>query len=250
MSTSTRNSHCFVPGCKSGYKRKVKSETEVKCSFFSPSAKNLLLWSKAIRRADKEFSLKDRVCELHFLSDHIIREDKFTVGGDIVILPRERPLLRAGAVPCIFPNLPQDLSREATKPRRRAPVKHNAKTEAHTAVAGINDNGSTGERGSQISFSDLMNCHLSLAAKCPPGWASRANESVVCFGRVVLEENCLQCTVCVSVSSDEHVSVFYRNRKLSIECRLQSEEHLLEMINKVNSMGEFCGATGVGSEIP
>ena len=97
-------------------------------------------------------------------------------------------------------------------------------------------------------FGDLMNCHLSIEANCPPGWASRAYESVICFGKIVLEENCLQCTVCVSLSSEEQVSVFYKNRKLSIECRLQRQENLLEMINKVNSMSECCGATGVGSE--
>jgi len=127
MSTSAKNSHCFVPECKTGYRRKVKSDTEVKCSLFSPSTKNLLLWNKAIPRADKELSLKDRVCELHFHPHHIIREDKFTVGGETVVLPRERPMLHTDAVPCIFQNLPQYLSRKLTKPRRTL-VKHNAKT--------------------------------------------------------------------------------------------------------------------------
>src|SRR5688572_12812765 len=221
MSTTARNSHCFVPGCKTGYRRKGKSESEVRCSLFSPSHKNLLLWKKAIPRADKELSLKDRICELHFDSHHIIREDKFTVGSETVILPRVRPLLHTDAVPCIYPNLPQYLSRHV-KPRRTL-VKHSAKPEAHTEVPCKTNNGTTGELSPQMSFSDLINCHLSIAARCPPGWATRTNESVVCFGKIVLEENCLQCTVCVSISSKEQVSVFYRNRKLSIGFRLQTK---------------------------
>lgn len=266
MSTTARNSHCFVPGCKTGYKSKVKSGTVVKRSLFSPSTQNLALWNRAIPRADRKLSLKDRVCELHFHSHQITREDRFTVGGEIVILPRGRPLLHADAVPCIFPNLPQYFSQKVTKPRRIL-VKQNVETQSNIEVAGNSDiisgnnNRTTAEQlcppmsfcdlmttaelGPQFSFIELTNGHLCTLAQCPPGWVSRANDSAVCFGKVVLEGNCVQCTLCISVSSDEQVSVYNRNRKLPIECKLQSEEQLIKIISKVNSMTECCGATEV-----
>ena len=93
MSSMARNCNCFVPGCKTSYNRKVKSENDVRYRLFAPSAKNLLLWNKAIPRADKELSRANRICELHFQPHHIIREDKFKIGNDTVVLPRIRPLL-------------------------------------------------------------------------------------------------------------------------------------------------------------
>lgn len=253
MSATAKNSHCFVPGCKTGYRNKASSDTKIKCSLFSPSPKNLLLWSKSIPRADKQLSLKDRVCEIHFERHHIIHEDKFTVGGETVTLPRERPRLHTDAVPCIFPNLPQYLSRKVAKPRRKL-VKHDTIRQSDTETVGqynvtsCNNNGTSSELGQQMGFSDLRNCHLDIAAQCPPGWVSRANESVVCFGKIVLEDSCLQSTVNVSISSEEEVSVLSKNRKLPFGCKLQSQIQLMELIHKVNSMSECCGATGLGSE--
>lgn len=131
--SKTRNSHCFVPGCKTGYKTRVKSAPKVSCSLFTPSAKNLVLWDKAIPRADRRLSRKDRVCELHFHPQHVIRQYECTVGSDTVVIPRGRPLLHEDAVPCIFPNLPSYLS-EKVKPSLRRLVKHQTQTPSYVEV--------------------------------------------------------------------------------------------------------------------
>jgi len=114
---SSHNSHCFIPGCKTSY---VTKSAQPKCSLslFKVPDHKWSIWSSAISRADRQLTAKDRVCELHFHSEHVIREDKFRVGNDVVVLPRQRPRLHEDAVPCIFPNLFSYLTKERKLPRR------------------------------------------------------------------------------------------------------------------------------------
>lgn len=65
-----RNSKCFVPNCKTGYKT-----CRDKFSLFrAPKDKaELELWRKYIPRGDKNISERDVVCEKHFDSSDIIK---------------------------------------------------------------------------------------------------------------------------------------------------------------------------------
>jgi len=100
----SRNSHCFVLGCKTGYATK---SAQPKCSLSLLKAPDhkLSIWSSAIPRANRQLTAKDRVCELHFSPEHVICKNKFRVGNGVVVLPRQKPRLHEDAVPCIFSNL-------------------------------------------------------------------------------------------------------------------------------------------------
>ena len=98
------NSHCFVPGCKTGYAS--AKATGRPLSLFTPPVDKLSQWAAAIPRADRCLSRVDRVCELHFAAHHVIRDFEIKVGNDVVKIPRDIPKLHADAVPTVFPNLP------------------------------------------------------------------------------------------------------------------------------------------------
>ena len=110
------NSKCFVPGCKSGYKSCCD-----KVSFFQPPSDPLLLsqWQRAIPRADLVLTRKDRVCEKHFSSELVERKYVLNVGGQTVEIARGKPRLVAEAVPHLFPNLPEYLSKTTPKKRTK-----------------------------------------------------------------------------------------------------------------------------------
>lgn len=68
----TRNSTCFVPGCRTGYK---SQSAEEKCSTFK-APKDILLrekWAKSIPRDDRALQERDCVCEKHFHPEEIIK---------------------------------------------------------------------------------------------------------------------------------------------------------------------------------
>jgi len=74
------------------------------------------VWNKKIPRADKNLTAKDRVCELHFLAEYIIKEKVFK-GADGKDIHYElcKPTLVVGAIPTLFPNLPKYLSDKTMK---------------------------------------------------------------------------------------------------------------------------------------
>ncbi|KAH8041878.1 hypothetical protein HPB51_019259 [Rhipicephalus microplus] len=110
---------CCVPGCRSGY----QSCTEKASLFCLPSDREQRdRWKRAIPRQETgafNFESKAiRVCEKHFDTTDIIRADEFRISGQSVLLQREKPKLRVGAIPRIFENLPAYLTKP--KPRSRS----------------------------------------------------------------------------------------------------------------------------------
>ncbi|KAH8033710.1 hypothetical protein HPB51_015546 [Rhipicephalus microplus] len=110
---------CCVPGCRSGY----RSCTEKASLFCLPSDREQRdRWKRAIPRQETgafNFESKAvRVCEKHFDTTDIIRADEFRISGQSVLLQREKPKLRVGAIPRIFENLPAYLTKP--KPRSRS----------------------------------------------------------------------------------------------------------------------------------
>ena len=92
-------SYCFVPFCDSGKKNCLE-----KRSLFCPpkDEETLRIWKRAIPRSDKELSHKDRVCQVHFEEDDIIKGLKITVGGKEDLFPMKWRL-KPAAIPRIFP---------------------------------------------------------------------------------------------------------------------------------------------------
>lgn len=103
---------CYVPGCTTGnasYVRQQKANGLKNKSLFKPPKNKELLakWNKAIPRKDKVLTESSYVCELHFEENDVLFYDETILwDGTVNKLKRIRPILRAGAVPCIFPNLP------------------------------------------------------------------------------------------------------------------------------------------------
>lgn len=107
---------CFAPGCKSGYRGK-------KAHLFKPSACAAGEWVKILTklRSDKRFDpsvQSHKLCSLHFLESEIVKADKFVIDGKEVLLTRHNWTLVSGAIPTIFPNIPQYLVSTRKEPRR------------------------------------------------------------------------------------------------------------------------------------
>lgn len=62
-----------------------------------------------------------KLCELHFDEKCISKTIEMKMGdGTLYVQERERPVLKVGSVPTIFPNLPKYLSSDT--PKRKAPT--------------------------------------------------------------------------------------------------------------------------------
>ncbi|KAH7966186.1 hypothetical protein HPB49_014222 [Dermacentor silvarum] len=113
---SRRQSHCFVPGCKSGY----KSCKEKLSLFGAPKEEQIFQqWQRNIPRADRPLERNAAVCELHFDKQFVSRHFEHTIDEKTVRLERTTPILLPGAAPTIFPNVPCYLSKPV--PRKRNP---------------------------------------------------------------------------------------------------------------------------------
>ncbi|KAH7985015.1 hypothetical protein HPB49_026649 [Dermacentor silvarum] len=69
---------CFVPGCRSGYRT-----CKAKASLFRPpkDAVRRELWSRNIKRANKELTTEGVVCERHFELKYIERTFRHVIMG-------------------------------------------------------------------------------------------------------------------------------------------------------------------------
>lgn len=102
---------CFVTGCKSGYDS-ARGAAE-KRHFFKPpnDASRLREWQHAIPRSDRELTSSCVVCDLHFKEEDIVKNFVHKIGGDVVVIPRDKWSLKDGALPRLFPNCPKYLSK-------------------------------------------------------------------------------------------------------------------------------------------
>ncbi|XP_077513304.1 uncharacterized protein LOC144124486 [Amblyomma americanum] len=114
---SKRQTHCFAPGCASGYVSSRKKDK--KASVFSApiDEERFKAWQRAIPRADRPLEKTSVLCELHFEPRFIVRDYTHIVNGGVVKIPRGRPCLSEDAVPTIFPNTPHYLSKKLPQKR-------------------------------------------------------------------------------------------------------------------------------------
>ena len=107
---------CYVTGCRTGHKPKKdeNNDQEKKIPRFKFPADKVLRekWIKAVPRKNSKITCNSKVCALHFdTNDFItISTDKRNRCQDFLALMRTR--LKPMAIPHIFPNLPQYLSKK------------------------------------------------------------------------------------------------------------------------------------------
>ncbi|KAG0444516.1 hypothetical protein HPB47_013709 [Ixodes persulcatus] len=128
-----RAQHCFVPGCKSGYR-----SSEHKHSLFTvpKDPGEFAQWQRNIPRADVSLSSTSAVCELRFEEVCIERfyADSHVINGEAVRLKRDRPVLKPDAVPTVFPNLPKYFTKKLARKRktRKKPASKPRVKQSHT----------------------------------------------------------------------------------------------------------------------
>ncbi|KAH6926177.1 hypothetical protein HPB50_015784 [Hyalomma asiaticum] len=112
-----RQTHCFAPGCSTGYVSARKASVK-KSVFAVPSSEDRLKeWRRAVPRADKILDQTSVLCESHFEERFILRDYTHIVNGEVVKIPRGRPCLTEDAIPTIFPNTPSYLSKKLPQKR-------------------------------------------------------------------------------------------------------------------------------------
>jgi hypothetical protein len=248
----SKNSKCYVPGCCTGYK---SNDSSAKVSTFGPPASMLEAWSRAIPRADRPITNRDRVCELHFAPHFIIRNFEMLVDGKVVTVPRERPALHPDAIPTVFPNVPGYLSKHVKPPRRVIKKVASEKVCVKTLMSSVQepvvaaDYMSAVNCSKEITFEDVVQMRTLL---CPDGWTSQASDTTVCFGKTVIDKGVLKILVCVSVYNSNHIAVFHRGRQVVYdgipELFLTTDECLIRFFEDLNARTECRGSTGVGKE--
>ncbi|KAH6939473.1 hypothetical protein HPB50_018506 [Hyalomma asiaticum] len=110
MSKPNRQRHCFVPGCKNDGKQKLSL-------FAVPSdEERFQVWQQALSGYGKRLEKKCVVCEKHFESRYVCKTYKHTINGELVEIPRNRPLLLPDAVPTRLLTRQSRAGRRSTTP--------------------------------------------------------------------------------------------------------------------------------------
>ena len=109
---------CCVPGCNTGYKS-CKTSEKIPLLKFPSDIDIKEKWIKSIPRQIWTLSSSHRVCKLHFYDSDFVQEscDKKDRSRNAQATEKlQRLRLKSSAVPLIFPNLPQYLSKENPAP--------------------------------------------------------------------------------------------------------------------------------------
>ena len=109
---------CSAPGCKSNYYETDDRVPVFKLPTNPPELKQA--WIRALRRDDIEKMKVVRVCIKHFRNEDIEATHQVPNGdGTFTEVPRARPKLKEGAVPCLLPGCPAYYSSTTTSKRTR-----------------------------------------------------------------------------------------------------------------------------------
>ena len=103
---------CCIPGCKTGY-RSAKNETKIATFSFPTNEEQKQKWIAAIPRKDWQVTKNSKVCAKHFVDSDIENQSKDYHEKRREDRPSQslkRLRLKPGAIPRIFPNLPEYLS--------------------------------------------------------------------------------------------------------------------------------------------
>nr|XP_054931101.1 uncharacterized protein LOC126538992 [Dermacentor andersoni] len=113
MAKRAAQTHCFVPGCTSGYVSSKNCGRRVSLFSVPKEPERFKAWQCAVPCAGQVLNARSRLCELHFDEQFIVRYFTHMINGETVLIPRDRPVLTSDAVPTVFPDLLQYLSKKA-----------------------------------------------------------------------------------------------------------------------------------------
>ena len=117
---------CSAPGCKSNYYDSDDQVPVFKMPTNPPELKQA--WIRALRRDDINDMKVVRVCIKHFKEEDIETTHRVPKGdGTFMEVPRARPKLKEGAVPCLLPGCPSDYS--TTSKTKRSRLSYESKEE-------------------------------------------------------------------------------------------------------------------------
>lgn len=237
-----RQTHCFAPNFTTGYVSARKKEASV---FAVPDdEERLRAWQRAIPRADKPLEKTSVVCELHFEPRFVVRHYTHVVNKEVVKIPRGRPCLSEDAIPTLFPNVPEYLSKKLPKKRQsrtssgEVAGKRRKTSDGPTReAASCDDDGSsfTADGAATSSACTLEKLDYLKDEKLPSGYWSRhllaeapkaiafsvcaqAGDSV-CFKKLVLcsaDDVHYDCSVFVQGVSLETVDIFHAQSVKSV----------------------------------
>lgn len=118
-----RQTHCFAPGCKSGKNSRRRDPDGRHHSLFRMPRNEEMFrrWQRYVppRSDGKKLKPESALCERHFDPQFIMRYFEHYIQGDVVRIPRGKPILTKDAVPTVFPESPKYYTRRV--PRRRKP---------------------------------------------------------------------------------------------------------------------------------
>jgi len=227
-------SKCFVPGCKTGY-----ASCDVKASLFKPPVDSVELdkWRRAIPRADRTLSNKDRVCALHFSPDCLQYAYAGNTQSDVCNLLRERPKLVAGSVPHIFPNLPHYLSRPVS--RKRTVIDRSgtvAKKRKMSRAEGVST------YVSEVEGAFLQLCQNSKSV-CPESWCRTFNDNYVCFCKLNVVSDQAHISVSVSISKALDVIAYCEGSvvKLPFSVNIHTKDDVHDLLLKIEKLNPCVG---------
>ncbi|KAH8036243.1 hypothetical protein HPB51_020914 [Rhipicephalus microplus] len=241
----TTQAHCFAPGCSSGYVSSRRSGQRVSLFSVPKEPERLKAWQRAVPRAYQVLDASSRICELHFDEQYIVRSFKHTINSVTVTILRNRPVLTSDAIPTVFPNLPQYLSKKAPQKRKSKtstcglPVKsprHETSNAACTDEVDVLEEGSASPEVISPVLPDVGNCRLPSAywTRQPIAGECYVTAFTVCalhreslyFEKVVLF---------VANGSSVHTNVFVQATKVnSLEITdVAMAEDLLRHVDKI-----------------
>lgn len=115
--------HCFAPGCKTGYPGFRQGDGRTLSLFRVPEDdERRKQWERNLHRKDKPLCKSSAVCERHFEPRYIQRDYVHIINGLEVRVRRGKAGLAANAVPTLLPDLPAYLSKVSKKrPERKRP---------------------------------------------------------------------------------------------------------------------------------
>ncbi|CAI6362420.1 unnamed protein product [Macrosiphum euphorbiae] len=229
--------NCFVPGCREGYKSKIKLnkwQGIINKTMFKAPKDVLLLekWAKAIPRADRELRPGiDSVCEKHFDETYLNRyfETKLP-DGSINQIKRDRIVLKNNAVPSIFPDLPKYLT-------RKRPIE---KMIAEKKIL-FNDNISNTTDHVSETFNNLYD-HLKNM-ELPDEWFFTYLHRSLVLGN--LDSNYELIKKIIISNNDLNLKVFIKNKLINITCTsITCIEDITKVLKKVDDF-VMCPGTGI-----
>lgn len=247
-----RAQHCFVPGCKSGYR-----SSEQKRSLFSVLKDPAVFaqWQRNIPRADVSLTFTCAVCELHFEESCVERfyADSHVINGEVVRLKRDRPVLKPDAIPTIFPNLPKYFTKKL--PRKRK-TRENPSTNPSTKKQQTDGDAGVDEFTHPLRSEKLDDFDYTSGVKLPSQkWTKLCFSDSVVFACVKLNDVASELSteklllVSITTEAEATCTLHLRGRQF-LKTTLSGPSELQSVLNNADRLLLCKGAGTIGDFHP